>query len=92
MSTANLARLLLLGMIWGTSFMLMRIAAPVFGPLMTTFGRAALGALVLYLFARQRGVDFAWHKNAKTYLIIGLTKPRATLQFTDYSQRRWHWA
>ena len=73
MSSANLTRLLLLGLIWGTSFMLMRIAAPVFGPMLTTFGRASLGALALYLFARQRGIDFAWKRNAKTYFIIGLT-------------------
>ena len=73
MSTANLTRLLILGLIWGTSFMLMRIAAPVFGPILTTFGRAALGALSLYLFARHSGIDFQWRKNAKTYLIIGVT-------------------
>ena len=53
--------------------MLMRIAAPVFGPMLTTFGRASLGALALYLFARYRGTDFAWRKNAKIYLVIGLT-------------------
>ena len=53
--------------------MLMRIAAPVFGPMLTTFGRAGLGALALYVFARQTGVDFAWRRNAKTYFIIGLT-------------------
>lgn len=73
MSAANLTRLLLLGLIWGTSFMLMRIAAPVFGPILTTFGRAALGALSLYLFARHSGIDFQWRKNAKTYFIIGVT-------------------
>jgi drug/metabolite transporter (DMT)-like permease len=72
MSTANLARLLLLGLIWGTSFMLMRIAAPVFGPMLTTFGRAALGALALYLFARSRAIDLDWRRNAKAYLVIGL--------------------
>lgn len=73
MSNANLARLILLGLIWGTSFMLMRIAAPVFGPVLTTFGRALLGALALYLYARYKGVNFAWRRNAKTYLIIGVS-------------------
>jgi drug/metabolite transporter (DMT)-like permease len=72
MSTSNLIRLLLLALIWGTSFMLMRIASPVFGPFLTTFGRASLGALAIYLFARHRGIEFHWKKNAKTYLIIGL--------------------
>lgn len=72
MSRSNLARLLLLSLIWGTSFMLMRIAAPVFGPMLTTFGRAGLGALTLYAFARYRGVDMEWRRNAKIYLVIGL--------------------
>lgn len=73
MSASNIVRLLLLGAIWGTSFMLMRIASPVLGPLVTTFGRIALGGIALYLFAQSRGTDFAWRRNARTYLIIGLT-------------------
>jgi drug/metabolite transporter (DMT)-like permease len=72
MSTANMLRLLLLGAIWGTSFMLMRIASPVLGPLLTTFIRALLGGAALYAFARSRGIDFGWRKNARTYLVIGL--------------------
>lgn len=72
MSNANLLRLFLLGAIWGTSFMLMRIASPVLGPMLTTFGRALLGALALYAFARMRGVDFQWKRNARAYLVIGL--------------------
>jgi len=72
MSPSNVARLLLLSAIWGTSFMLMRIASPVFGPMLTTFGRAFFGALVLVLFARSRRIDFAWRRNARIYLVIGL--------------------
>jgi drug/metabolite transporter (DMT)-like permease len=72
MSTPNLLRLLLLGAIWGTSFMLMRIASPALGPLPTTFLRALLGGIALYLFARSRGVDFGWRRHARVYLVIGL--------------------
>ncbi len=72
MSNSNLARLFLLGAIWGTSFLLMRIASPALGPLLTTFVRALLGGVALYLAARLRGVDFAWRRNAKAYLVIGL--------------------
>jgi drug/metabolite transporter (DMT)-like permease len=72
MSTSNLFRLLLLGAIWGTSFMLMRIAVPELGPLLTTFLRTFLGGIALYLFARSRGIDFAWRANAHTFLVIGL--------------------
>ena len=72
MSTSNLLRLLLLGAIWGTSFMLMRIAVPVLGPLLTTSLRAVLGALALYLFALALSIDFGWRKNARSYFVIGL--------------------
>jgi drug/metabolite transporter (DMT)-like permease len=72
MSGTNIARLLLLGGIWGSSFMLMRIASPALGPLMTAFGRILLGAISLYLFARSRGIDFGWRRNARVYAIIGV--------------------
>ncbi len=72
MSTPNLLRLLLLGAIWGTSFMLMRIAAPEFGALPTTFLRAVLGGAALYAIARAAHVEFAWRANARIYFIIGL--------------------
>lgn len=73
MSPANIARLLLLGAIWGSSFMLMRIAVPDLGPLPTTFGRIVLGGLALCLFVHWRGIEFAWRRNARVYLVIGLT-------------------
>ena len=72
MSGANLARLFLLGGIWGSSFMLMRIASPALGPLMTAFGRILLGGIALYLFARSRGIDFGWRRNAFVYAVIGI--------------------
>ncbi|HVL77042.1 MAG TPA: DMT family transporter, partial [Noviherbaspirillum sp.] len=72
MSTPNLMRLLLLGAIWGTSFMLMRIAVPDLGPLMTTCLRALLAAAALLLFARASNIRFGWRENGRTYLVIGL--------------------
>jgi drug/metabolite transporter (DMT)-like permease len=72
MSGANFARLLLLGGIWGSSFMLMRVASPALGPLMTAFGRIFLGGIALYLFALSRGIDFGWRRNAVVYLVIGV--------------------
>jgi drug/metabolite transporter (DMT)-like permease len=72
MSTPNLLRLFLLGAIWGTSFMLMRIAVPELGPLLTTFLRALLGGIALFAFASLSRINFAWRANARTYLVIGL--------------------
>ncbi len=45
--------LLLLGAIWGASFMFMRVAAPAFGPLALVELRLGLGALVLLPFLWQ---------------------------------------
>jgi drug/metabolite transporter (DMT)-like permease len=73
MSPANIARLIALGAIWGSSFMLMRIAVPDLGPLPTAFGRIVLGGVALGLFARWRGIEFAWRRNARVYLVIGVT-------------------
>ncbi|MBO9536278.1 DMT family transporter [Herbaspirillum sp.] len=72
MSPSNIAKLLLLAAIWGTSFMLMRIAAPVFGPMLTTFGRASLATLALLAFARSRGDRLQWRHNWRPYLVIGI--------------------
>ncbi|MFJ3045955.1 DMT family transporter [Herbaspirillum chlorophenolicum] len=72
MSSSNIARLFLLAAIWGTSFMLMRIAAPVLGPMLTTFGRASLATLALLAFARSRGVPLQWRRNWQPYLVIGI--------------------
>ncbi len=72
MSTSNVFRLFLLGAIWGTSFMLMRIAVPEIGPMLTAFLRIFLGGMALYLYARSRGVVFAWRSNARILLIVGL--------------------
>jgi drug/metabolite transporter (DMT)-like permease len=72
MSGTNLVRLFVLGGIWGSSFMLMRIASPALGPLMTAFMRILLGGVALWLFARSRGIDFAWKRNARVYAVIGI--------------------
>lgn len=72
MSSSNIVKLLLLAAIWGTSFMLMRIAAPVFGPMLTTFGRASLAAIVLLAYAKSRGVQMDWRRHWKPYLVIGI--------------------
>ncbi len=55
----TLGELVLLGAIWGASFMFMRVAAPAFGPLALVELRLALGALVLlpFLWAVRRDLN-----------------------------------
>ena len=51
--TATL-ELVLLGAIWGASFLFLRVAAPDFGPLALVEVRLALGALILLPFLWRR--------------------------------------
>jgi drug/metabolite transporter (DMT)-like permease len=71
MSTVSLARLLLLAAIWGGSFLFLRIAAPVLGPVRLIAWRVALAAVFLlgiaWLQKRPAGVRAHW----RHYLILG---------------------
>lgn len=57
-----MAELTLLGAIWGGSFLLMRLAAPEFGPLALVEIRLLFGALVLspFLFRDRRQLEGRW--------------------------------
>lgn len=54
-TAGDTARLLLLGLLWGGSFLFMRVAAPEFGPVSLIAVRVAVAALVLAPFLRLHG-------------------------------------
>ena len=72
MKTADYARLGLLAAIWGASFMFMRVAAPVFGTVLTAEGRLLIAGLVLAAWFRFTGFNPQWRRHAKAYAAIGL--------------------
>lgn len=71
MTTANMLRLILLAAIWGSSFLFMRICAPVLGPAVLIEARVALAAVFLALvgFVLKKKLDLA--RNWKHFLILG---------------------
>ena len=74
MSTASLVRLLLLAAIWGGSFLFMRIAAPVLGPVLLIAWRVGLAAVFLLGIAwlRKRPAQVhAIRANWRHFLILG---------------------
>lgn len=71
MSTGMLLRMLALAMIWGGSFLFMRIAVPEFGTGFTASGRIALSALVLFAFVRWQGLRLDWRRHWRAYAWIG---------------------
>src|SRR5688572_21476750 len=71
MSFSLMLRMLALAMIWGGSFLFMRLAVPVFGPGFTAAGRLALSAVALYLVARAHGVRLDWRARWRDYVWVG---------------------
>jgi drug/metabolite transporter (DMT)-like permease len=68
----SMLRLAALGAIWGLSFILQRIAVPLFGPVATATGRVVLGAAVLIALAMSQRTVLDWRRNAGFYLVVGL--------------------
>ena len=64
--------MLLLAAIWGTSFLLIRIAAPVLGPIVLVTARMLIAGSVLLLYAAvMRRPMLSRHAPWKAYLILG---------------------
>ena len=71
MSYLNLTRLILLGAIWGASFLFMRIAVPSFGPPVLIELRLLMAALLLAVVASVTGRRLDWGRHWRHYSIIG---------------------
>lgn len=83
LKSRDLAELLLLAALWGGSFLLMRIAAPAFGPIALIELRVGLAALVLLpILGMQGGLPQLWHRWA-ALTAVGLTA--SALPFVLYA-------
>jgi drug/metabolite transporter (DMT)-like permease len=72
MSLSDLARLLTLGALWGGSFVFIRVAAPVIGPLWLAESRVALASVILLVLALSRGKMPSWRDHRRDFLVIGI--------------------
>ncbi|BCG61508.1 DMT family transporter [Paenibacillus sp. URB8-2] len=71
MSRKDLSALLLLALIWGASFLFMRIASPIFGPVVTTELRVAVAAGALLLYAALTRSTIGLLRHWKPFLLLG---------------------
>ncbi len=71
MRVSDLSRLLILAAIWGGSYTLMRIVAPVLGGPGTAWFRILVGGLLLCLYAAAIHTSLEWRTWWKKYLWIG---------------------
>lgn len=72
MSGADLSRLVLLGALWGASFLFMRMGAGEFGPLALVFLRVAGAALLLMPLVLLRGEGPALRRHWKVIALVGV--------------------
>ena len=72
MAMHDLFRLITLAAIWGSSFVFMRVIAPVLGPVVTADLRIFIAGLVLLGYSIFKGLNLDWKKNWKLYLYVGV--------------------
>ena len=72
MRLADIIRLAVLAAIWGSSFIFMRVLAPVLGPVVTADARVLIAGLALVGVFAIRGPKLAWSDHWRQYTIIGV--------------------
>jgi drug/metabolite transporter (DMT)-like permease len=72
LSAADLSRLVLLGALWGASFLFMRMGAGEFGPLALVFLRVAGAALLLMPLVLLRGEGPALRRHWRVIALVGV--------------------
>ncbi|HYD55347.1 MAG TPA: DMT family transporter [Burkholderiales bacterium] len=88
MRPADLARLALLGAIWGGSFIFIRVTAPALGPLWMAEGRVLLGGLALLAWFAITRFDPQWRTHWRFYALIGVVN--SAIPFTLYGYAGLH--
>jgi drug/metabolite transporter (DMT)-like permease len=88
MTPADGVRLTLLAAIWGASFIFMRVAAPVLGPVLTAELRALLAGLALAAYFAAVRFDPQWRRHWRAYAVTGLVN--SALPFFLYSWAALH--
>jgi drug/metabolite transporter (DMT)-like permease len=83
MKTKDLASLIVLGAIWGASFLFMRIAAPEFGPIALIEMRVLIGAVLLVAWMYWRGEASALLKDKLPLFVVGVSN--SAIPFTLFA-------
>jgi drug/metabolite transporter (DMT)-like permease len=84
-TAADAARLVSLAAIWGASFLFVRIAAPVIGPVATADLRMLIAGAALVVYYTVTGFDAQWRSRWRDYLAIGALNSAAPFLLYAYA-------
>lgn len=85
MTSRDGALFILLGALWGASFLFMRVAAPELGPLPLVAMRVAIGAIVLVGMLAARGELSALRGRALALFVVGATNSAVPFALFAYA-------
>lgn len=85
MRLVSLLQLVILAAIWGSSFIFMRVLAPVLGPIATADFRVMIAGLVLMVYFYFIRFDPEWKKFWKQYLVIGTINSAIPFSLFSYA-------
>ena len=85
----NWLRIALIAMIWGSAFMMMRIALRHFEPLTLAAGRTTIAAIALYCLMRWRGIALPSFNNIiwRIVLLVGLLSSAIAFVLLSWGQQ-----
>ena len=72
MRRSDAIRLVALAAIWGSSFIFIRVLAPVLGPILTVTARVLIGGAALVAYCRIIGLDAKVARHWRQYAVIGI--------------------
>ena len=83
MKSNSFLQLLMLGALWGASFMFMRVAVPEFGAVAMAAARVGIACVIMLLIVATLRLPLDFRARWKTYLAIGAVN--TTIPFIAYS-------
>jgi drug/metabolite transporter (DMT)-like permease len=88
MKPGDLGTLLVMGALWGGSYLFIRIGVPELGPLPLMGGRVALAALILWLGLHAAGRRPVLRPHARPLLVIGLSNAALPFSLIAWAELR----
>ena len=83
MTRKQVALLILISSLWGSSFIFMKVLSPVFGPILVSSLRLLGASLFLYIYMRLTKMKISFKRNILFFMTIGIIN--SAIPFVMYS-------